>query len=813
MKTSTQSRKKAQINWLWLLVLIVAQATFFTPVTSAESTQISDAASGNEKDVRIAVVIGNSKYPSGALSNPRNDATAIFNSLKKLGFDAELKMDATKDDMDEVFRRFSAKAARAHVALMFYAGHGIQVNGNNYIIPIDAKPKSERDLKRDMIKMDDIIDDMGDARVKLVFFDACRDNPLARSFNRGGSRGLAAPVEATGTLISFATKHGNTAADGEGEHSPYTKALLEAMENPSGVEIEQMLRRIQQNVRQATNGQQEPWRYGSLDGDFYFKAAEAPPDTSKEQKEALEKAISEAIQRANEQAARELQKSISAQKQATEQAVAEAIKRSKEQAARERIELQQAMEKMLKDALARQNAALETERLARRAANKEPAISPPPLPAIAPTQAGKSQQAMQLSSIAPTKAMEALQPLHKTTSSISNAPGDEWEYRVTDDNFGKKQTLVLRVMEATSEGVFEEILWNRNHYADWVFGEHAAALSTPNDSAFMFSPHWNGKELPEILVKGEKGLCGVAVACRLDLKVVGAEKLTVAAGTFEAIRLQGWINIPINPEGTGGSGRVTIWYSKDHRRLLKQSTDFKGGRTQYKETIELAAMHPSSREANSTASRSQTQKPAHLSANATSKSMEASRPLEEIAASLSNAPGEEWEYQVTDELFGKKKQKMMLRVKASSSEGILEEVLWNGKPVEEWVFSGYPAALGTPNESAFMFSPHWNGSGLSDIYVEGGTGRCVNSTRSCILSLKASGSEVLTVAAGTFDAIRLDGWVRIINDMGNPNSGRVTIWYSKEHRRLLKQSAEMSGNRTIIYKETLELGAVRPAPH
>lgn len=241
-------------RWLSFLLLLGLQGIFCPAAGSADAR----AGAAQEKDIRVAAVIGNSRYPSAALENPKNDAIAMAAALRKLGFDVELKLDATKADMDSVFKRFSQKAEKATVAALFYAGHGIQVNGSNYIVPIDAKPQSERDLKREMIKMDDIIDDMGGAKVKLVFFDACRDNPLSRTFSRGGSRGMAAPVEATGTLISFATKHGNTAADGQGRHSPYTTALLAALENPGGVEIEQMLRKVQQGVRQATNGQQEP---------------------------------------------------------------------------------------------------------------------------------------------------------------------------------------------------------------------------------------------------------------------------------------------------------------------------------------------------------------------------------------------------------------------------------------------------------------------------------------------------------------------------------------------------------------------------
>lgn len=572
----------------WLLLFLGLQGIFSGAGGSAEPSRTLAVAPAAEKGGRVAIVIGNSRYPSGALTNPRNDATAMAASLKKLGFDVELKLDATKADIDGLMRRFSGKAEKATVAALFYAGHGIQVNGSNYLVPIDANPRSERDLKRDMVKMDDVIDDMGDARVKLVFFDACRDNPLSRSFSRGGSRGMAAPVEATGTLISFATKHGNTAADGDGKHSPYTNALLAALENPSGVEIEQLLRRVQQGVKADTKGQQEPWRYGSLDGDFYFKPAD-PTDNARQQQEAVERAVLEAMRRTNEQAAlerAEMQKSLKAQQEASDRAVAEAIKRSNEQAAKERAELQASMEKLLKEALAKQNAELEAERKARLAAMGTPASTA----AAAPLPKPVAEKPIQLASIAPTTSAGAgSKPSEQMLASLSSAPGDEWEYASKDEMFGKTQKLVLRVKAATSEGVLEEIVWNGRPGISWVFGPRAAVLGTPNESEFMFAPHWNGDEVSNLVVEGGGGFCTSPGAyCKLSLKVAGTEKLTIAAGTFEAVRLEGWITAGIAQGSI--TGPVTIWYSKEQRRLLKQSAELRGNRIKYKETLELSAI-------------------------------------------------------------------------------------------------------------------------------------------------------------------------------------------------------------------------------
>lgn len=585
------------MNRLQLLsfsVLIGVLSIYTTQGNGAEPVRAPTTASSQDDPSRVAVVIGNSRYSSGALINPKNDATAMAAALKNLRFDVELKLDASKADLDATFKRFSSKTEKASVAVIFYAGHGIQVNGSNYIVPIGANPQSERDLKREMVKMDDLIDDMGNAKVKLVFFDACRDNPLSRSFSRGGSRGMAAPVEATGTLISFATKHGNTALDGEGKHSPYTTALLKELENPGGVEIEQMLRKVQQAVKQLTTGQQEPWRYGSLDGDFYFKPPAAPADIAKAQKEAVDRAVSDAMRQSSEKAAREkseLQQTIKAQQVATESAVAEAIKRSSEQASRERTELQQSMEKMLKEALARQNAAIEAERAARQAASGDPVKTQvvtqqsSPAPPVA-----KTQPPAQLASIAPTNTGNTSGLSQRSLPPLSSYPGDEWEYRSTDERFGKKHKLVFRTMAASAEGVLEEIILDGKTVGEWVFGENAATIGAPVESEFMFAPHWNGGDFSEMPVAGVGSWCtsnASARTCKLSLKIAGNEKLTTAAGTFDAVRLEGWITFT---ELRSVSGPVTIWYSKDHRRPLKQIAEANGNYIKFKETIELSAI-------------------------------------------------------------------------------------------------------------------------------------------------------------------------------------------------------------------------------
>jgi len=826
------------VRWLSFLVLLGIQGIFSGPGGSAEPSRTLAVGSAQEKGGRVAIVIGNSNYPSGALTNPKNDATAMAASLKKLGFDVELKLDATKADIDGILRRFSGKAEKATVAALFYAGHGIQVNGSNYLVPIDANPRNERDLKRDMVKMDDVIDDMGDARVKLVFFDACRDNPLSRSFSRGGSRGMAAPVEATGTLISFATKHGNTAADGDSNHSPYTSALLAALENPSGVEIEQLLRRVQQGVKAETKGQQEPWRYGSLDGDFYFKAAD-PADNAKVQQEAVEKAVLEAMRRSNEQAAREkaelqqsikaqqeaseraareaaareraeLQKTLKAQQEASERAMAEALRKANEQAAKERAEMQASMDKMLKEALAKQNAALEAERAARLAAaavGGVPASASAQAPSMVQAAKPVAEKPIQLASIAPTTSAGAgSKPSEQVLASLSSAPGDEWEYVARDEMFGKTQKLVLRVKAATSEGVLEEIVWNGRSGVSWVFGPRAAALGTPNESEFMFAPHWNGDEVSDLVVEGGGSMCtSPGASCKLSLKVAGTEKLKIPAGTFDAVRLEGSITASIYNGSV--SGPVTIWYSKEQRRLLKQSAELRGNRFKFKETLELSAV----RLVRDTASQlprniSQVQPPIKLAAVGATTDLGGQEPSPQGLKSLPAAPGDEWKYVLRD-TFGKK-QVMVGRVKEIVAGGsVLEEYMVDGRSLGEWMFDGKAALFGLPIDAGLLVAPYWSGDPPHSLTVMDGS-----ALRLFGAMAKSAGNERIKVPAGSFDTLKIRiNVAAMVQNSSLAGTLEILAWYSIDQKRLVRQTVKgrhpypPSPLNTI--DETIELSA------
>jgi tetratricopeptide (TPR) repeat protein len=225
---------------------------------------------------RVALVIGNSKYRyANPLPNPANDAADISQVLRKLGFDVIEGRDLDRRGMEDRIRAFGRKLeAGADLALLFYAGHGMQVGGRNYLIPVDAKLERSGDLTLDTIELGQILAQMeAEKRVNLVFLDACRDNPLARSFARSlGTRsasvgsGLAPVQSAIGTLIAYATQPDNVALDGDGRNSPFTTALLKYIATPK-LEIGSIMKRVRADVIATTREKQVPWDHSSLVGD------------------------------------------------------------------------------------------------------------------------------------------------------------------------------------------------------------------------------------------------------------------------------------------------------------------------------------------------------------------------------------------------------------------------------------------------------------------------------------------------------------------------------------------------------------------
>jgi uncharacterized caspase-like protein len=240
-------------------------------------------ASSAQAERRVALVIGNGAYTQAApLANPANDARAVSAALERLGFEVVSGFDLSNADLRKTVRAFADKLVGANVAMFFYAGHGLQVAGDNYLIPVDAAIRTEADLDFNAVKLDLITRQLDrEAKVKIIMLDACRDNPfekeLTRSMGKTRSatvkKGLAEISNAGGTMIAFATDPGSVALDGDGKHSPFTSALLKHIETP-GVEIGLMMRRVTKDVFESTGERQRPWTNASLTGELYLKGGE-----------------------------------------------------------------------------------------------------------------------------------------------------------------------------------------------------------------------------------------------------------------------------------------------------------------------------------------------------------------------------------------------------------------------------------------------------------------------------------------------------------------------------------------------------------
>ena len=239
---------------------------------------------------RVALVIGNSAYQHAVqLANPKNDSSDMTAKLESLGFQVVSDQDLDLAGMRRTVRDFLEKLDGADMALFFYAGHGLQVNGNNYMVPVDAQLSGYNDLDFEALPMDLVLSAMErSTKVNLIFLDACRDNPFAEKLSRSmgtrsGSvgRGLARLGSGVGSLIAFATQPGNVAMDGAGRNSPFTTALLAHLGTP-GQDITRDLIHVRRDVLAATDGKQVPWENSSLTGEVVLKplATEEPKAVS-----------------------------------------------------------------------------------------------------------------------------------------------------------------------------------------------------------------------------------------------------------------------------------------------------------------------------------------------------------------------------------------------------------------------------------------------------------------------------------------------------------------------------------------------------
>lgn len=282
--------------WKWraMMLLLFGFNSFLNPIEAVakraraprknnkKNVNVLGARSASPAQVRaqrhsskgVALVIGNSSYKSAPLRNPISDATAIGENLRDLGYQTQILTNADFKPLKKSIVKFSKQMRGAEIGLFYYAGHGIQYKGKNYLIPVDANIQTEEDIAIEGVDMGYVFGKMAAAKaqVNIIILDACRNNPFERSWS-GGGQGLAVMDAPAGSLVAYATAPGQVALDGDGldaKHSVYTAALLDSMRS-DGASIEEIFKDVRRRVRESTNGKQIPWESTSLEGDVVLK--------------------------------------------------------------------------------------------------------------------------------------------------------------------------------------------------------------------------------------------------------------------------------------------------------------------------------------------------------------------------------------------------------------------------------------------------------------------------------------------------------------------------------------------------------------
>jgi len=471
---------------------------------------------------RVALVIGNSAYKESPLKNPANDAADMAAALKELGFKVNLRTDASQRQMKQALREFAQDLRRGGVGLFYFAGHGVQSKGRNFLIPIGANVETEAELEDESVDANLVLSYMDEAqnRVNIVVLDACRNNPFARSF-RSASRGLAQMDAAKGSFVAFATAPGAVAADGDGRNGVYTEHLLASLKEADG-DIDKVFRRVAANVSTVTGGKQVPWVASSLTGDFYFRVPATRDDTKLKQTEQERAALAKALE--DERSRRE-------------QDVAAARQRSEQERGQLAKELEEARNQRAKDA---ELVRAEIEKL-RAELQKIRAEVPPP---VAPTAAATVTSAPAAKSVPGTPPEKPAQevvarppPSPPQTSSVQRLPqllaiappssmarapaaAEEWKGRIGvleklrgQLSYSKAMSLLLgiEVEEELEALVKYQALLKRMPY------QSALALGVSKRGFLVWRRVWEQRN-PDFAAKGALERCdahGAEGSCRL----------------------------------------------------------------------------------------------------------------------------------------------------------------------------------------------------------------------------------------------------------------------------------------------------------
>jgi hypothetical protein len=535
---------------------------------------------------RTALVIGNGAYKDAPLRNPVNDARAVAKALEETGFRVRLVENARRSTMRAAIREWGDELTEGGVALFYFAGHGMQIRGRNYLIPVGADIQRENEVEDESVDANTVLAKLDSVKnsLNLVILDACRNNPFQRSF-RSSQQGLAQMDAPSGTLVAFATAPGSVAADGEGANGLYTEHLLQQMRVP-GLSVEELFKRVRIGVTKETADKQVPWESSSLKGDFFFIA----PDLEAGRR-AQQEAIDRAVREAEERGRKERDQLEAKLREVMEQLLA---------AQRTEVELAQ-------QALRRQREALEAERQkGLRAEAPPPAPAPvavvvpppaPPVPEAVPEKPADEkpadEEALQVASLPPDPPSAAVlaSPLPKV--------GDWWTYKARDINRGDRRQVqdIVEVRGVTGGGILEAARRGLTEPGQWVHGSGPYVIgSVPG--ALLFSPHIGafqqlkaGERWEDVKFSRLK-FCETDNVCRFNATVRGEERVRVEAGEFEAWR----IDIELVWEsaagrslrgGQRGQRLYSVWYAPAAKRAVKVSSRDGRGEASFEPEVDL----------------------------------------------------------------------------------------------------------------------------------------------------------------------------------------------------------------------------------
>jgi hypothetical protein len=483
---------------------------------------------------KVALVIGNAKYPESPLKNPVNDARGIADELKALGFDVNLKLDAGRKDMIAAIQAFGADLVKKKgVGMFYYAGHGAQLAWKNYLIPVDAEIEKIEDMQAKTVELNSLLDALVKAQnpMNVIILDACRDNPFGTKV-RSQQKGLSQFDAPPGSLLAYATSPGNTAADGEGANGLYTENLLREIKVPEA-RIEDVFKRVRLAVRRKTDGQQIPWESTSLEEDFWF----IPPKEIKRLSE--------------EEAQRLFQEEL---------ALWEKIKESKDP-------------KPLEDYLRRYPSGKFTE-LAQLQLER--------------ALAAQGEKKIQVAS-------SAGNPFTKgsTVANTAYKIGDTYTFRILDlkTRAEKRQNTqtVQRITDSEvifdngGSGLVTDLLGN-------VLKSGDGRRFTPRQQLpleYAVGRQWHSRFLVYLPKGDAEGVVD------LDLKIVARESITVPAGTFNAFRIEASGPAVFKDHVT--ESRITRWMAPDQvrRNVAYNEITIRDGKVVYGERFELVSFKQS----------------------------------------------------------------------------------------------------------------------------------------------------------------------------------------------------------------------------